>query len=134
MGSPFVNGKALDSLFDSLAGAICGKSGRPVTQARQTAEYVRHVLTRPDTSMQGKVNLLLIPRFRVRFPARAPFLCQETPRRDRTCHFTLTTITKMSAASIMKSIACLPQTRHTASIRQRFRIRTRSGTLAFTKP
>jgi hypothetical protein len=54
MGSPSVNGKALDSLFDSLAGAICGKSGRSVTQARQTAEYVRHVLTRPDTSRQGR--------------------------------------------------------------------------------
>src|SRR5437879_8702839 len=42
-----------DSLFDSLAGAVCGTAGRSVAQTRQTGEYVWHALTRPDASWQG---------------------------------------------------------------------------------
>jgi hypothetical protein len=41
------------SLFDSLLRTACDTTGRSVTQARQTAEYMRHVLTLPDSSWQG---------------------------------------------------------------------------------
>jgi hypothetical protein len=43
-----------DSLFDSLPGVVCGTPGHPMTQTRQTREYVRHALTRPDASWQGR--------------------------------------------------------------------------------
>ena len=39
--------RSIDSLFDSLAEAVCDKPGRSVTQMRQTAEYVGHVLAAP---------------------------------------------------------------------------------------
>ncbi len=49
-----ISSRRRDSLFDSLPGAGCDTPGRSVTQARQTAEYARHVLTRPDASWQGR--------------------------------------------------------------------------------
>jgi len=53
-----------------------------VTQTRRTAEYVRHAMTCPDAP----------PRFRVRLPARAPFVCQEMPQRDKTCYLMRTAV------------------------------------------
>jgi hypothetical protein len=43
-----------------------------VTRTRHNAEYARHTLAFPWHVQSRKVNLLLIPRFRVRLPARAP--------------------------------------------------------------
>jgi hypothetical protein len=40
----------IDSLIDSLPGALCGTSGHSVALTRQTTEYVRHALTCPGTS------------------------------------------------------------------------------------
>ncbi len=40
--------REVDRLFDSLPRTVCGTPGRSVTQTRETDEYVRHALTRPD--------------------------------------------------------------------------------------
>src|SRR6266852_6471225 len=44
----------VDSRFDSLPGTLRDAHGRSVTRTRQSAEYVRHVVTCPGTSGQGR--------------------------------------------------------------------------------
>lgn len=46
--------RGVDSLLDSLPGAVCDTPGPSGTRTRQTAEYRRHVQTLPDTSRQGR--------------------------------------------------------------------------------
>lgn len=45
-----ISGPHLDSLFDSVPGAVCDTPGHSVSQTRQTGEYTRHVLTLQGTS------------------------------------------------------------------------------------